>query len=754
VSLAAVLGCTALIVCAALLVGQLIWRLCGATTWQWSAGPVGLAAMLVVGPPALHMPGRMAFAAAVVFVLAAIGATVLVRRPAMRPPVAWFLLVIPTAVLALVPFAANSRVGLLGVSFNNDMAAHLLLADALRSQAVADVSPLLGYYPLGPHALAAFVGVGTGAETDVAFTAFAVALPVLTALAALQFVRDLAWWARPIVVTLTAVPYLVASYYAEGAFKEVVMGTLLVGIAAAAMAAHRARSQRRFVPLGVLLAGVVSAYSYLGLAWPVAGLGLLGLAWAVGAARAGGWRAAARWLIPPIVLGGITTFVLLVPQLPRIKRFYDWNATTGIRKDDIGNLAGPIDPEEALGVWLQPDFRFPADGWVTEVGVIVVLGLLLVGLLRAFRGRQLAPVALFVAAVLVWFLSRPGQSPYTVAKALAIAAPFVFLIAGRGAFVPLRSSTGDGRRTLPAVGSAALMVAGAAVAVAALWSSVGALRYAQVGDRAHYRDLSALRPLVKGQSTLYLGVDDFLAWELRGVPVTQPMFAGPDFALRPEKGWAYGQGYDADTIEPSTFDRFRFVVAPRNPAASAMPANFRLVARRGVYDLYRRTGPTPDREVLAEGQGGAAVLNCRVTEGRRLRRQGGTAAIRPPAVSVPLAPMLPGDRADTTVRLTRGTWDLALRYTSPRVIRLQVGTLDTRLPPALERVGSVWPAGTVRVDKTGTVPVRLTADRTRIGGRNGSVAPTELVLQRRGKTRIVPLAKACGRPVDWYRSAR
>ncbi|WP_022928957.1 hypothetical protein [Patulibacter americanus] len=753
-SLAAVLGCAALIVGASLLVGQLIWRVCGATTWQWSAGPVGLAALLVAGPPSLHMPGRMAFVAVLVLFLSVAGAVLLVRRPAMRPPLWGLLIAVPTLLLVLVPFAANSRVGLLGVSFNNDMAAHLLLADALRSQAVADVSPLLAWYPLGPHAVAAFVGAGTGVDTDVAFTAFTVALPVLTALAAQHFVRDLAWWARPIVVTLAAMPYLVAAYYAQGAFKEVAMGTLLVGTAVAATAAHRSGSVARFVPVGVLLAGIVSMYGYVGLAWPVAGLGLLALAWAVGAVRADGWRPAARWLLPSALLGSLAMLALLVPQAPRIKRFYEWSANAGIRKDDIGNLAGPIDPEEALGVWLQADFRFPATGWVTEVGVIVVIALLLLGLVRAVRRRELALVTMFVAAVLVWFLSRPGQSPYTVAKALAIAAPFVFLIVGRGAFAAFSEARVEGRVRLALAARGVLVVAGAAVATAAVWSSVGALRYGQVGDRTHYRDLSALRPVVKGGPTLYLGVDDFVAWELRGVRVTQPMFAGPDFALRPEKGWAYGQSYDADTIEPATFDRFTFVVAPRNPAASSMPANFRVVARRGVYDVYRRTGPTPDRQVLEEGQAGATVLDCRVPDGRRLKRRGGTAAVRPPAVSVPLTPMVPGDRVDTGVRLTKGTWDLALRYTSPRAIRLQIGDLDTLLPPAMERVGSVWPAGAVRVARTGTVPLRLTADRTRVGGDNGSVAPTELVLQRRGKTRMVPLADACGKPVDWYRGAR
>lgn len=743
----AVLLCAAIVVASSLLVGGLVNRLGGRDAWSWSAGPVGFALLTVVGPPTVHLPGRMGLFAVVVVLLTAVAAVHLVRAGTVRARPWALLAVVPTVLLALLPFAANARFGVLGVAFNNDMAAHLLLADALRSSAVDEVTPLLTYYPLGPHALAGAVGSLAGVDSDAAFTGVILALPVLTATAALAFLGGLPLWSRAIVAALTSMPYLAASYYGQGAFKELTMMLFLLGVAATVSEAPGVASVRRFVPLGVVLAGIVSSYSYLGLAWPAAGLGLVFLVWAGAAVRAGRARAAATWLLRPAVLGGATVLLLLLPQAGRIEAFREWNAATGIRKDDIGNLAGPIDPAEALGVWLQRDFRFapaetfPTSAWLVLVGVLLVAG----AAWWAWRREPVVPCLLLGSAV-VWAVSEPGQSPYTVAKALAIASPFVLLIAGRAAFEG-RHPTRAALRVLPV--ALGLLVAGAAT-----WSSVGALRYAQVGATDHRDDLAALRPLIDGRPTLYLGLDDFAAWELRGAPVTQPMFAGAPFALRPEKGWSYGQSYDVDTIEPTSLDRFAVVVAPRNPTASAMPENFRRIASRGVYDLWERRGRTPDREVLAEGQQGTAVLDCTTRDGRRLARRNGVAAVRRPAVVVPLQTLVAGQTFQTQAQLGRGVWDLAVRYTGPRALRLQVGGHDVLLPPAPERAGSVWPAGSVTVRDGAPTVVRTTADRTRLGGDNGVVAATELVAQRRGTERTVPLARACGRAVDWYRTTR
>ena len=70
----------------ALLVGQLVLRLCGASAWSWTAPAVGLAAMMIVAVAALRLPGGAVSAAVVLLVLVLIGLVSVVRKPDQRPP--------------------------------------------------------------------------------------------------------------------------------------------------------------------------------------------------------------------------------------------------------------------------------------------------------------------------------------------------------------------------------------------------------------------------------------------------------------------------------------------------------------------------------------------------------------------------------------------------------------------------------------------------------------------------------------------
>ncbi|MCU1488987.1 MAG: hypothetical protein JWM85_392, partial [Acidimicrobiaceae bacterium] len=177
-----------------LVLGQVVLALCGVRGWSWLAPPVGVAVMILIAVPAIHLPGRSATSAAVTAVMVAAGLVLWIRRPEHRPPLGDLLAGLPVALLVLVPFAASARAGTLGVSFDNDMGEHLLLAEAYRSSAVALVSPLLPDYPLGPHALAAALSQGLGIRIDLAFAGLTAAAPILLAWTALASVRRAGWF--------------------------------------------------------------------------------------------------------------------------------------------------------------------------------------------------------------------------------------------------------------------------------------------------------------------------------------------------------------------------------------------------------------------------------------------------------------------------------------------------------------------------------------------------------------------------------
>ncbi len=135
----------------------------------------------------------------------------------------------PVAVLALaaasLPFVVEGHFGILGTGFNPDMSQHLLAADRL---AHGQASQLLHQgYPLGPHSIVVALNKGLGIGLVQGFSGLTVAVAVLAPLTALAAFADLPPLRRTAGALLVGLPYMVASYFAQGAFKET-MEALLV----------------------------------------------------------------------------------------------------------------------------------------------------------------------------------------------------------------------------------------------------------------------------------------------------------------------------------------------------------------------------------------------------------------------------------------------------------------------------------------------------------------------------------------------
>ena len=749
---------SALLICAgALLVGQVALRLCGATRWSWLAPTVGISLLMLFAVPALHVPGRSATVAIVLALIVAGCAFAAIRDPALRPPLGGIAAALPVALLTLVPFAANGYAGTLGISFNNDMGAHLLWAELYRSEAIADVNVFHSGYPLGPHALVAAIAEGLGLAVDEVFAGLTVAIPVLLAWTALGALRQASWFAQVVVATAAGMPFLIAGYFAQGSFKELLQAAFVVALAIFLQRRSDFTGPLRWGPAALLLAGMLSTYSGPGLVWPVAILGLWAAGVAVERLRQGDTpRTLARSLrasLIPIAAASLLTVVLLIPQIPRIVRFVTDNAGTngtGIETGNLGNLAGPLPLWETFGIWDNPDYRLPAvDPLAQGVSIGVVLALVLLGATWWVRRGEWAVPAATAAALVVWVVTDRAQSPYVAAKCLVILTPLLMLLAVR----PLvERGNLTARWPLPwrfAAPVIAIVLTGAVVS-----SSWGALRTARVGPRAHYEELRELRPLLQQRPTLFLGNDDFITWELAGVPLGAAVIGFQLMETRPEKPWTYGDPLDVDSLEPAVLNRHDWIIAPRDAAASAPPKGLRLVRVTPSYQLWRRVADIEPRTVLAEGPNAAARFDCSTPKGRRLLRAGGVAAVRRPSVVTPVGPVATGAEHEVKLALDAGLWTVQMQYESQQAIEVTAPGLHRTMPATLDRPGTRWHVGRMRVagSRGAALRLRVTEAVLTPPGRVAYVA--SIVATPVGGASTMPLREACGKHVDWIEPRR
>jgi hypothetical protein len=548
---------------ASLVLGQAAIALCGAQRWSWLSPALGLALLCAICWATVRLPGGGVVSAVVVLVLTI--AAVLFLKGRVEDGGEAIRAGLPVAAVALLaaslPFVAEGHFGILGTGFNPDMSQHLLATDRLVHGAS---SPLLHQgYPLGPHAIVAALNKGLGIGMVQGFDGLTIAAAVLAPLTALAAFADQPPIRRTAAALLVGLPYLVASYYAQGAFKETIQALFVLAFLLALRESGRAWGDLplRFVPAAVIAIGSVYVYSFPGLTWLAAILLV--------------WLLLERALpVRPLLLA---LAVFLVGALPELGRMIDFRSfeTFDPSGPGLGNLFGQISPFEALGIWPSGDFRLaPGDGAAPAalyyLGAAFATALLLYGLDRCRRLRERSILAVAVAVAALYAAARLGGTPYTAAKALEIAAPILTL----AILLPLtcwRSAAS------PATGPAGLALW--VYVLAAGGCSLLAFANAPVGPTAYSPALTGLRPVVGMGPTLVLAparlLDDeqglpFIAWELRG-------------------GRVCVSAEDNAGEEP--VPRVRFVIASAGGSGPPFPG---LVLRRraGPYVLWERHGST------------------------------------------------------------------------------------------------------------------------------------------------------------------
>ncbi len=740
---------------------------CGRRDLGRLAGATGLATLLAASGIAVAIfDSATAVAVAGLLLLIVALATLVWRRPSDLAAQAGG---IPAAALAIlfasIPFMVAGGVGILGVGLvNDDMASHLLLAAWLDEGFSPEPVLIDQGYPLGPHALVAGLERLLGSDEIDLFAGLILAIPALTALLAFGALSDLGPLARTLAAAAVALPYLVVAYLAQEAFKEPIMAFFLLAFALALPTVRRARDA---IPLGVIAAGAIYVYSFPGLVWLVAAAIVWGAIELVRTPerRANTWSLG-RAAIAPAALAAGVALALAAPDLGRILDFADFRALDPERANEggLGNLRGHISPLEALGIWPTSEFRLAAGAGSLPAAAFyagAALGLLAlaVGLPGWMRRYGVGVPAALVGAVAVFIAARALGTVYTSAKALAIVAPLVAIVA-LGGLLAVRS----GWRTA----LAAAFLAGAAL------SSFLVLRQAPVGPSDHGDELAEIRPLVAGEKLLFLGRDNFVLYELRGSkPFTHvrnfydPYFVKPNFELRD-----VGSKFDFDSVEARKLVRFPYVLTTRAAYASGPPPGYEAVRTTPSYILWARGGDAVSREPGEMGAEPTGKLDCADEKRATLGRVAFAAqpGIRAAAGEWSRNTVEDGAPATLSLHLPSGHWLLSMRYDSTRALRLQgSGGLDARLPANLDYrgVAPFWPAG--EIESTGS-PIEITASVEppsavgRLLGASsvahvGELATSPSAPAVRGApegphpgigTRLLSAGRfACGQQVDW-----
>jgi hypothetical protein len=551
---------------ASLAIGQAAICLCGARRWSWLSPAVGLALLCAICWGTVRLVGDGVGSALAVLVLTVAAVVYLWRRlegrgEALRA--GW-----PVALIALLaaslPFAVEGHFGILGTSFNPDMSQHLLAADRL---AHGEGSQLLHQgYPLGPHAIVVALDKGLGVGLVQGFSGLTVAVAILAPLAALAAFSNLKPIPRTAGALVVGLAYVVASYFAQGAFKETMEALLVLAFALALRESTRTWHDLplRFVPAALLAVGAVYVYSFPGLIW------LIGIAaiWLVLE------YPAKRELPPlrPVLLALLAFAVLVAPEIGRMLDFHNFE-TFDPNGPGLGNLFGQVSPFEALGIWPSGDFRLaPGDGAVPAIGYYLAaafaLVLLAYGAARCWRRRESAVLAGLGAVVLAYVAARVGGTPYTAAKAIEVGASVV----GLAILLPLldrphwrlNRHMAEKRAREPITA-----VAGALFVCAAGACSLLALANAPVGPTSFSPALHDIRPLIAADSTLVLASEEllvdqhggpFVSWELRGGRVCIASEAEADDAPPPGVRFVVARG--TTTVPPFPALRVRRVVSP------------------------------------------------------------------------------------------------------------------------------------------------------------------------------------------------
>lgn len=758
-----------LVVFGSALVGRSIMLACGHRGWNGTEPAIGYAAMVAVSGILAKIPGQDVTLTLALFFFAAVGLYSVFRLGASALPRSggfWIASGIALAMVA-IPFVITGFWGLLGMGYNNDLGLHLAWTQWLAGGFGTEPG---GGYPLGPHGLVAGLANLPLVDLGQAFTGQIMALPVLLTMVGYAATASLGGWRRILAAVLIGIPYLIASFYAQAAFKEIAMALFLLAFIVLLPGASPLPPDRRgrlilIVPFAVLTAGMIFTFSFPGLAFVIA----IVFIWLVSDP---GIR---RRLRPRAVLGTIARPVVavsLVAGLALVSALAFWSPFgfgDSFAEVSASSTFGPVSPVEALGVWLSPDYRLDSEIDTPLPGLMAAIGLLALAAAIFWwtkRPRSPYPVSLIGLGVF-YLVSLPWVGDYSLAKALAITSPVVMVVILTALLdrpFPSRDVKGL------AWGGLAAVFIGMALA-----SSLLVLRDTSVGPADRYAELDSIAEQIGGREVLFGDQDRFAPYYLPGSKVGVPLPEFPDETVtanprKPFRGTFGESSIDFDSFDRETLQRYRFVLTTSAAWSSLAPKAFVEEERTPSWILWRRSSPAKYRPIMNEKAMAAKLVDCTGQGGRYYSGLDGVATVKPETVIADKDGWSPdsdpkvGQSATSTVWLGRGEWRVSIQYSSPVDSTLSAPGYRRELIASLNgqrlanfpvgSIGQFWPAGVIEVDRPG--PVRFEFDAgepnflQKVTGYGRRASLGRLALTRNEPHARVPMSEICGRWVDFF----
>lgn len=747
-------------------------KICRIEHDRYLAAGLGLAWMMTLSLAGTISPAGSAGGLLAISIASGTAAAILLSsRPSLRGIAAgWDIpaTAISAGAVATIPFLANGRFGILGVGFNNDLAAHLVWTFKLGQGESAQATAGGLLYPLGPHSLAGvFSRIPQFGDVEQVFIGLMMAAQIHLALVALSLLRTVSGPLRVASAAMASSTYLIAAFYAQGAFKEPYAALWLamtVAIVSSPIVRRSGSSVRTALCLSPVQVAMFFTLGISGLAWT---LGFLSVYMAaklsfksnIGAAlRRAGWK---KILVIAIPVGGLAALAwpIVHGQLAVLRTLGDVQG---------GNIPSYLSTYQVLGIWLSYDFRLPP-GDLIRAGSLGALALVL-AVWSAYWWQMKRDSALLIAvgiSMVLYVASRLVYQPYFVAKVLVVPAPLIMVLILRASFegASLRAIRARDRWGI----SQLRIAAGVGFLALAAISTSMVLRNASVGSMEKTAELAPIRAITKNQDTLYLGQDAFINLKLRDTKTSTFLaysLANPiPLAAEPSRIPAYGHIVDFESIDEETLDKFTYAVTTSSAYLSTPPENWNLLKSTRNYRLYKRTGKTTKRNPVGSPTTIGALWDCSNTPSNAIvlvrqepkifpasnwSRADGTK----PTISGTTVIAPPLERLYQELPLPDGEWDLSLQYSSPVRIRIESnGTLLRVLPADPDTMGEHWRVGSVSISKT---PLKLSLQP------ESRALPTPPRAAMLGNLVATPVdkkpfrtqsSKACGKFVDWSSSA-
>lgn len=759
-----------LFVIGAPLVGRTIMFACGRREWDGTEPAVGYAAMVTLAGLLAKAPRQDITLPLALVVLTGAGLYSLFRfgKPALPGSGGFWLATGITVAMVCIPFLVTGFWGLLGVGYNNDLGLHLAWTEWLTGS--FGTEPGDGY-PLGPHGLVAGLANLPLMEVGPVFIGQIMALPVLLTMTGYAATSSLGGWRRILASILIGLPYLVASFYAQAAFKEVAMALFLLAFivllpVAKPLPAGRREKALSMAPFGVLAAGMVLTFSFPGLAFVIAVLAV----WLItdpDLRHRLRPRQLLRSISRPVVALPIVAVLALLSALAFWSPFGFGDSFSEV---SASSTFGPVSPIEALGVWLSPDYRLDSEVDTPLPGLMGAIGLLaLVASIYWWSKRPRSPYPISLIALVAFYLaSLPWVGDYSLAKALTIASPVVMVV-----ILTALLDRPFGSRGPKALAWGALSTVFIGLALA---SSLLVLRDTSVGPSGRYDELDAIASELGGQDVLFGDQDRFAPYYLPGskVGVPLPQFPDEKVTANPKKPFrgSFGESsIDFDSFDRQTLQSHRFVLTTSAAWSSLAPRSFVEQARTPSWILWRRTRPAKYRQIMSEKAMAAKLVDCSGEGGRYYSRLDGVATLKPETVIGDKVEWTPdsepkvGEKAAITLNLGKGEWRISLQYASPRDATLSAPGFRRRLIASLNgqrlanfpvgSIGQFWPAGVIDVDEAGPVQFEFEAEKPtflqKLTGYGKRASLGRIALTRNEPHSRVTMSEICGEWVDFFR---